>query len=45
MRLWITAGLIAAGAIISSPAVAQDFPSKTIRIIVPFTPGGGTDFA
>ena len=43
MRPWIAAGLIATGAIISSPAAAQDFPSKTIRIIVPFTPGGSND--
>src|SRR5688572_11788870 len=33
---------------LSSPAHAQDqaaanFPAKTIRIIVPFTPGGGND--
>ena len=23
--------------------VAQDFPSKTVRILVAYTPGGGTD--
>ncbi len=26
-----------------SPAFAQDFPAKTVRIIVAYTPGGGTD--
>lgn len=30
---------------ISSNASAQDFPSKPIRIIVPYPPGGGTDTA
>jgi tripartite-type tricarboxylate transporter receptor subunit TctC len=43
MRNWIAAGLIAVGTIMSAPAGAQDFPSKLIRIIVPFTPGGSND--
>src|SRR6187200_756976 len=28
---------------LSSPAIAQEFPSRTIRIIVPFTAGGAND--
>ena len=28
---------------IIGPASAQDFPNKTVRFIVPFAPGGGTD--
>ena len=26
------------------PACAQDWPAKTVRLIIPFTPGGSTDF-
>ena len=32
-----------AAALLASPASAQTFPNKLIRIIVPFTPGGSND--
>lgn len=35
--------LAAAGAVLASAAQAQGFPSKTIRFVVPFGPGSGTD--
>jgi tripartite-type tricarboxylate transporter receptor subunit TctC len=34
---------LAATVFVCSAAGAQEYPSKTVRIIVPFTPGGGND--
>jgi tripartite-type tricarboxylate transporter receptor subunit TctC len=35
---------LAAAAALPFAAGAQDFPNKPIRMFIPFTPGGGTDF-
>ncbi|TVO37415.1 tripartite tricarboxylate transporter substrate binding protein [Vibrio algivorus] len=35
--------LVTAGIIFSTTAIAADYPSKNIRLIVPFGAGGGTD--
>lgn len=40
--LFIAAGLAAIGTA-SLPIMAQSFPSRPVRIIVPFAPGGGSD--
>lgn len=37
------AACLAALALLGNPAKAQDFPSKPIRIVVPFSAGGGVD--
>lgn len=39
---YVFAAMVACAAL-AAPAVAEDFASKTTRIIVPFQPGGGTD--
>lgn len=39
----ITAAALAWAALLSAPVQAQDYPSKPIRIIVPFSPGGAVD--
>lgn len=46
MRLFKRAAALAAAAVMlcaSQPVLAQDYPTKPIRFIVPFNAGGGTD--
>lgn len=40
---FMVSGIFILGALVFSPASAQDFPRKPIRFIVPFSPGGAAD--
>jgi tripartite-type tricarboxylate transporter receptor subunit TctC len=40
-QLWLVIGTILAIAANAGAAAAQDYPSRTVRIVVPYAPGGG----
>jgi tripartite-type tricarboxylate transporter receptor subunit TctC len=45
IRAWMTAIACSVLALAGQPAAAQTYPSRVIRIVVPFPPGGPTDVA
>ncbi len=44
MRIVFQAGLFAGALAISGLGAATDYPTRPVRLVVPFPPGGGTDF-
>ena len=40
---WIAIALIAGASSFAPSGIAQPYPSKAVRVIVPYAPGGGTD--
>ena len=43
MLRFLTLGLVAAAAALATPAAAQEYPTQTVKIIVPFGAGGPAD--
>jgi tripartite-type tricarboxylate transporter receptor subunit TctC len=43
LQFWRYLSAVAVASLLLSPASAQNYPVKTVRMIVPFPPGGNTD--